>query len=60
MRASDFDSLFETAISEVLESMCFTSTCGEGGEEASHEGWIFSKLHFRGSPNGSFGIGAPR
>jgi len=59
MHASDFDSWLESAVSEVLESMCFTSTCGEGEAETAQQDWIYSRLQFSGSPNGSFGIGAP-
>lgn len=59
MQASDFNAWLESAVAEVLESMCFTSTCGEGEMEDSNADWVYSKLHFRGSPNGSFGIGAP-
>lgn len=59
MRASDFENWLESAISEVLESMCFTATFGEAEGLENEPDWVYAKLHFKGTPSGSFGIGAP-
>ena len=61
MQASDFNPWLETAVADVLESMCFSSTGGDADNESmlDLQQWICGTLQFRGVPNGTFGIGLP-
>ncbi len=59
MHAIDFDPWMETAVGEVLESMCFLSTVGQRSGEPGGEDWIACRLNFVGDPNGGFGVRAP-
>jgi CheY-specific phosphatase CheX len=61
MQATDLKPFMESAVAEVLESMCFISSNGEAMDEvdSSHPDWIRGELDFSGSPGGTFGIGVP-
>ena len=61
MQAIDFKPFMESAVSEVLESMCFISSEGEAADMAgsSYSDWIRGELDFSGSPGGTFGIAVP-
>jgi CheY-specific phosphatase CheX len=62
MQANDFNPWLESAVTEVLESMCFVATNGhaEDDSDASWQpNWICGKLDFKGLPSGSFGIAVP-
>ena len=59
MRATDFDLWMETAVGEVLESMCFLSAVGQVSTEICDADSVACRLNFIGDPNGSFGVRAP-
>jgi CheY-specific phosphatase CheX len=60
MHAAHFDPLLEGAVAEVLESMCFLSTSGEGALPAPGESaWVARSLEFHGPVHGAFGVRVP-
>src|SRR5579859_1036033 len=61
MQAIDLKPFMESAVAEVLESMCFISSEGEVPEESGNDlpNWICGELDFVGLTGGTFGIAVP-
>jgi CheY-specific phosphatase CheX len=61
MQANELKPFMESAVAEVLESMCFISSEGEAADEMGSErpDWIRGELEFSGVPGGAFGIAVP-
>jgi CheY-specific phosphatase CheX len=61
MQAIDLKPFIESAVAEVLESMCFISSEGEATEEAAQcpPDWICGELDFAGNLSGRFGVAVP-
>jgi CheY-specific phosphatase CheX len=61
MQASELKPFMESAVAEVLESMCFISSEGEATDEMGDDrpNWICGELEFSGIPGGAFGIAVP-
>ena len=60
MQANELKPFMESAVAEVLESMCFISSEGEAADEINDRpDWIRGELEFLGMPGGTFGIAVP-
>jgi CheY-specific phosphatase CheX len=61
MQAIELKPFMESAVAEVLESMCFISSEGEATDESGNDrpDWIRGELEFVGLPGGTFGIAVP-
>jgi CheY-specific phosphatase CheX len=61
MQAIELKPFMESAVAEVLESMCFISSEGEATDEQGGDrpDWIRGELKFAGVPGGTFGIAVP-
>lgn len=61
MQAIELKPFMESAVAEVLESMCFISSEGEAADVTGDDrsDWIRGELGFVGLPGGTFGIAVP-
>jgi CheY-specific phosphatase CheX len=61
MQAIELKPFMESAVAEVLESMCFMSSEGEVSDDAGNDlpNWICGELDFVGLTGGTFGIAVP-
>ena len=61
MQAIDLKPFMESAVAEVLESLCFISSEGEVPDETGNDrpNWICGELDFAGLSGGTFGIAVP-
>ena len=59
MSTSERGGFLADAVTEVLETMFFTTLAGDVSPEAPGAPWIAASLSFRGAPPGRFGVRLP-